>query len=87
MPGRHNKATARDDYPTASRLGIIKHPLAPRTREALAAWPPSGLFRACKVAPKVAALSRGRSAVWLMSNMRRRMHTTADVFIDGPAGF
>src|SRR5258705_1688468 len=30
--GRHNKATARDNYPTASRLGIIKHPLAPRTR-------------------------------------------------------
>jgi hypothetical protein len=26
MPGRHNKATARDDYPTASRLGIIKPP-------------------------------------------------------------
>jgi len=24
--GRHNKATARDDYPTASRLGIIKPP-------------------------------------------------------------
>ena len=26
MPGRHNKATARDDYLTASRLGIIKPP-------------------------------------------------------------